>query len=295
MYRRQQRIRKVVKENDFELIVSFGVRCNLDVIQACSGMDVKTVLCERNDPVYDPASKLMRLRRKLSYRNADGFVFQTEKIKSFFEESIQRRAVVIPNFIEKKVPEEELNVERRNSFVTCARLDNNQKNQVALIHTFAEFNKINESFKLEFFGDGPDRKLYESLIKELEMEEKIILHGRINDPMNEVKKCKYFVFSSKYEGMPNALIEAMAYGMPCIATDCSGGGARALINDGENGLLIPYNDNKALLDAMVKLSADEELCAKLKKNAYNINKELEMQGIIDKWESFFEMLLDKDN
>lgn len=287
IYKRQQRIRKVLLENEFDLVVSFGVRYNLDVIQACRGIKVKTVLCERNDPYNDPASKLLRIRRKISYKKANAFVFQTEDIKNFFEDSIRKRAAVIPNFIEKRVLKEELCSEKRNSFVTCARLDDNQKNQTALIKAFYEFSKTNESYKLEFYGDGPDRKKYEQLIAELNMQDKIILHGRINNPMSEVKKCKFFVFSSKYEGMPNALIEAMAYGMPCIATDCSGGGVRALIENGVNGIIVPYGDQDALLSEMIRLSKDESLGARLGENAYEINDKLEMQNIISMWENFF--------
>lgn len=286
--KRQQRIRESVKKSGCNLLVSFGVGYNVDVIQACHFMNIKIILCERSDPIHHPDSKLLRIRRKIFYRRADAFVFQTKEIKKFFSKAIQARAIVIPNFIEKRVPEENLNIEKRNSFVTCSRLDNKSKNHLLLISAFYKFNKINSNYKLEFYGDGPDRAQYEQLIKELGMYDNIILHGRIDNPMEEAKKCKFFILSSKYEGMPNALIEALAYGMPCIAADCSGGAVRELINNEENGLIVPYNDEKSLLEAMLRLAADDELADSLAKEAYKINDTLEMGRIVDIWEHFLE-------
>lgn len=287
VHKRQMRIRKVLKENDFDLVVSFGVKFNLDVAQACIGLNVKRILCERNDPVYDPSSRALRLRRDLIYPTANAFVFQTEQIRNFFSKGIQRRSVVIPNFIEEAVETVHMEVVKRNSFATCARLDDNQKNQSGLIRAFAQFNQKHPGYKLEFFGDGPDRGKYEKLISELKLEDTVILHGRVSSPMKEIEKCRYFVLSSKYEGMPNALIEAMAYGMPCISTDCGGGGAKALIRDGINGLLVPYDDADAMASAMGRFVTEPDFARGLGEQAYKINETLEMSGIIDQWEALF--------
>lgn len=293
VFKRQMRIREVLKNNSVDLLVSFGVKFNLDVAQACIGLNLKRILCERNDPVYDPASRILRLRRDLIYPTADAFVFQTEQIKAFFSKDIQQRSVVIPNFIEKTVDPEHIKVARRDSFATCARLDDNQKNQSGLIRAFAKFSAKYPGYKLEFFGDGPDRAKYEALIAQLNLEDSVILHGRVSDPMREIEKCRFFVLSSKYEGMPNALIEAMAYGIPCISTDCGGGGAKALIQNGVNGLLVPYDDADAMANAMAKLAADPEFAEKIGKQAYLINDTLEMNGIIDQWESLFLRMVKK--
>lgn len=161
--KREKRIRKVIKEGNFDIVVSFGVKFNIDVAEACLLTKTKLVLCERNDPINDPTSKILRLRRKIIYNRADGFVFQTNKIKNFFSKKIQSRSLIIPNFIHDYVNKNNLTVDKRMSFATCARLDDNQKNHTALINAFAKFCEGSfEKYYLEFYGDGPDKYKYKN-------------------------------------------------------------------------------------------------------------------------------------
>ena len=92
-----------------------------------------------------------------------------------------------------------------------------------------------------------------------------------------------FVSSSDFEGMSNSMLEAMAIGLPCVCTDCPAGGARAVIEDGKNGLLVPVNDAIALSDAMKRVASDTIFAEKLSKNASNIRKNQSVEKIIDKW------------
>lgn len=284
---RQNKIKTIIANNCFDLVVSFGSKFNIDVSEACRSIKTKLILCERNDPINDPKSKLLRIRRSISYKWADGFVFQTEEIKNFFSSSIQNRSTVIPNFIDEKISETYLNIRKRKSFVTCARLDDNQKNQTGVIKAFSEFCKQNTDYFLEFYGDGPDLDKYRELVHVLKIENRVIFHGYISNPMKEAVHCRFFVFTSKYEGMPNALIEAMSYGMTCIATDCSGGGAKYLINNEYNGILVNYGDEVELLSVMNRVAKDETFSTKLGKNAFEINDRLEKNKIIDMWENYF--------
>lgn len=281
-------INEVVRKNNFDLVVSFGSKYNIDMATALMFSKTPLILCERNDPFHDPKRKLLRMRRAMFYPFAKGFVFQTEEIKNFFSKSIQKRSFVITNFIEKKVSECCAEKERRKVIATSARLDDNQKNQKMLIHAFAEFSKVNDKYTLEFYGDGPDRKKYEVLIKSLGMTEKIKLMGRVDNPMEHIKTADIFVLPSRYEGMPNALIEAMSLGLPCIATDCGGGGSAALIKNGVNGILIPVKDRDKLVAAFHQLSLDSKLKVRLGKEAFRINETLEISKVIDMWESAFE-------
>ena len=92
-----------------------------------------------------------------------------------------------------------------------------------------------------------------------------------------------FVSSSDFEGMSNSMLEAMALGLPCVCTDCPAGGARAVIKDGENGLLTPVGDSHALYLAMKKVAENPELAAKLSKNSVKIREEQSVDKIIKKW------------
>lgn len=281
-------IKKVVNNNRFDVVVSFGVVFNMDVALGLVGSKTKLILCERNDPVYDPRSKLQRLRRSLTYSLADGYVFQTETIKSFFSKKIQSKSIVIPNFIETTIDRTETYHPMRQAWATSARLDDNQKNQKTLIKAFSLFTKNHPNYKLEMYGDGPDRRKLEEYALECGVKSEVLFMGRVNNPMLEIRFCKGFILTSRFEGMPNALIEAMAYAMPCISTDCSGGGAKALITDEVNGLLLQNDKPETIAAAMSRLSDDDEYATKLGVNAYRINEDLSIDKIINTWTAYFD-------
>lgn len=279
---------KLFAENRFDLVVSFGCKYNLDSVLAMFGiMETKLILCERNDPVFDPQSRLLRLRRKIFYEFADGFVFQTDTIKSFFSERIQKKSTVIPNFVTNSPGYYYDPSNTDDIFATCGRLDNYQKDQITLIRVFAEFLKTHPKYKLEFYGSGPDAQKYFDLVNELNIKDNVFFHGYVKNPISKMTNAKFFIFPSKFEGMPNALIEALSFGIPCISTDCSGGGARYLIQDGKNGLLIPFCDEKALLSAMNSFADDYESAILLGKEGLKINEELKKDKIVQLWKKYF--------
>lgn len=283
--KRQKMIKQIILSEGYDVVVSFGVKFNLDVMEALKNTNVPVVLCERNDPVSDPARKSLRIRRKLIYKKATGFVFQTERIADFFGEKIKSRAAVIPNFIEKKYEKADHEAAENNIVIT-ARLSEKQKNISMLLRAFNRFSKGND-YKLYIVGDGPDEAMYREYIKENSLEDRVILTGR-QKVMPYLMNAKFFVLSSYYEGMPNSLIEALAVGLPCISTDCSGGGAAALIKDGENGILIPSNDEDAMVDAMTRMAGDAELRVRLANEAYKINETLEFNKIMSMWINYIE-------
>lgn len=287
-------IKNIVRNNKFDLIVSFGVIFNVAVAEACKKENVKLILCERNDPVFDPHSKLLRVRRTISYKRGDGFVFQTKVIKNFFPKRIQEKAKVIPNFIEATIEEEKRYNPSRNVFATSARLDDRQKDQSTMIKAFKKFHDNHEDYVLEFYGDGPDKEKLEGLAKQLNIGESVVFKGKVDNPMEYIRNTKAFVLTSVYEGMPNSLIEALAYGMPCIASDCGGGGARTLIDNYENGILFSVGDVNALATAMEKICDDDQFTNKISLNALKVNETLEKYKIMSEWNAYFQKVIRGD-
>lgn len=292
--KRIKRIRKVIQENHFDLVVSFGVKFNLDVVDAIKRTKTKLILCERNDPSHDPKSNLLRIRRKLIYNRADGFVFQTKKIQSFFSKEIQKKSIIIPNFIEKHPTNIETYNPIKKTFATSARLDIRQKDQVTLIKAFEMFNKIYPEYKLEIYGDGADRKVLEELSAKLNLKDKIIFYGRVDNPIEKIKNSEAFILTSIYEGMPNSLMEAMSIGMPCISTKCGGGGPQQLIQDKENGILVEIGNKQQIVDAMIKICEDKSYAQNLGRNAYKINEQLNIEKIVKIWKQYFKQVAMKD-
>ena len=140
---RQNKIRSIVNAEKYDVVISFGAVSNLDVREALRFSKTPVILCERNDPVNDPARKLLRLRRALIYKKASGFVFQTERIADFFGEKIKSRSVVIPNFIERKYDKADHEAAENNIVIT-ARLSEKQKNISMLLRAFKRFSKDND-------------------------------------------------------------------------------------------------------------------------------------------------------
>jgi glycosyltransferase involved in cell wall biosynthesis len=123
-----------------------------------------------------------------------------------------------------------------------------------------------------------------TLVSELGLKDRVVFAGFCNNVIGEIAKARLFLFTSNYEGMPNALMEAMSVGLPCISVDCDGGAAKYLIKDSINGILINKNDIDALEKQMRRLLDDELFSQRLADNARRINEDLSPDNIYSKWE-----------
>ncbi len=290
IFRRLSNIRKMVCEISPDVIVSFGYVCNVNSISSLFNVKIPLIVCERNDPKFDPRKFMQKFSRWILYRFASGYVFQTERIKKYFDKSIQKRAVVIPNpIIDTGI---RWNIDKcKKSIITVARLDDFQKDQVVMFKAFKEFSKTNPEYTLDVYGDGPDKQTYISIIHELEMEGKIILHGKSANPLQEVQNSEIFLLTSKFEGMPNALMEALSIGIPSVSTDCGGGGAAELCNMVDAGIIVPVGDITAISTALDDLSHDDEKKSRFSNNSVRINNVLSKDVVTVKWENFLQTFL----
>lgn len=282
-------IKRFIKKYDPTVVVPFLVHQCFYGVLACVGTKYPVIVCERNDPniisgKYRPffQSKL----RDLIFSLADGAVFQTDNAKRFFSKAIQEKGCVILNPLKTdKLPETFCGT-REKCIVNVGRLTE-QKNQKLLIRSFSLISEQFPEYVLKIYGEGPERNDLELLIKELGLENRVSLMGNVSDVTNRINKSSLFVFSSDYEGLPNALAEAMAIGLPCISTDCSPGGARMLIDDGVNGVVVPVNDAVALSKAMKELLENKEKRDMYSRNAYCIREKLFVPLIATQWEEYF--------
>ena len=156
-----------------------------------------------------------------------------------------------------------------------------------MIEAFAEVHQRHPEYRLVIYGEGPERKLLEELVKRLGLQELCQLPGATNEVLEKIYSVSLFVLPSDFEGMPNALMEAMSLGLPCISTDCPCGGPRELIRDGENGLLVPVGDKAALVTAMEKLINDRDMALRMSKKALEIRNTHSMDAICKRWLEFF--------
>jgi glycosyltransferase involved in cell wall biosynthesis len=137
------------------------------------------------------------------------------------------------------------------------------------------------------WGEGPERGNLEKLIKEKSLEGRVLLPGRTKKIHEEMAKGSLFVLSSRFEGMPNALCEAMSLGLPVISTDCPTG-PREVITHGEDGMLVPVDDVQEMARAMEDLIKDVRLREKLGEKASQKMKQYDMETISALWEKVFD-------
>lgn len=244
----------------------------------------KIVVSERNDPAS--YSKGMQwLQKKLANR-ANGYVFQTDDARKWYGESIKGNLVaVIPNAINEAFIRESYSGSKRKVIVGAGRLKK-QKNFSLLIRAFAIIAKQFPEYYLEIYGEGEKRNELEEQIKAEKMESHILLKGYTSNLGDSIRDAELFVLSSDYEGMPNALMEAMAIGIPCISTDCPCGGPRFLIQNGVNGILVPVGDAEKMAEAMSELLSDEEKRNNIGKEAAKVQERLAPEKIYKQWEEF---------
>ena len=246
------KIREVLKKINADVVLSMPEEIGIYVIGALLGTKIPVVVSERNNPEIMPYNKISRILRVLLYPYANGLIFQSRGAMNFFPNRIRKKGIILPNPLNLEKLPEPYNKERKKVIVSVGRLEK-QKNFQLLINAYDLFWRNNQEYSLTIYGEGCLRKDLEALIKTKNSGKTIFLPGRDENVLEKIKNASMFVLSSDFEGVPNALIEAMAMGIPSISTDCEPGGAAMLIENNKNGLLVPVRDKNALAEAMQKM------------------------------------------
>lgn len=250
----------------------------------------RVIAAERVDPSIYPEKLAEKLRKYA--RKADGYVFQTEEEMLWYGSSVQHcHPIVIPNAINESFIRPRYENKKRRTIASAGRL-NAQKNYPLLIRAFSMIADEYPDLTLTIYGEGEERTELEELSKSLGLKDRVFLPGNIESIAEEMEKNLLFVLSSDYEGMPNALIEAMALGLPCISTDCPCGGPRFLIKHEVNGLLVPINDENAMAEAIRMILSDERKAYMLSEEARKVTETLSPVKIYDRWEKY---ILERNN
>lgn len=286
---RSMNLRKVFFHNKPDVIISFTTQKNVCTIMSTIFTKSNLIISERNDPNQDPKSKLLRFLRKILYRFADGYVFQTEDAKKYFSKSIQRKSIIIPNPMNMYLPKPYVG-ERKKKIVTVARLEP-EKNIIMAIKVFQKIKDKYPEYKLYIYGEGSDRPVIEQYIQSNNLANDVYLEGFVSNVSEKIKDAAAFIFPSNYEGISNALMEALAIGIPCVSTDHPIGGAKLLIKDGYNGFLVPVEDINSMVNKLQIILSNNELSNKISNNAVNyINDNFNIDKIVNQWEKYFKKI-----
>lgn len=271
-------LRKVIKG---DYIISMLYPATEAAIIAGRITGIPVVVSERNYPKFSPPTKKGRMIRDFSFHFADYIVFQTHEARDYFPRDIRRKGTVIPNPIRQDLPER-FTGERQKKIAVVGRLEK-QKNHPMMLRTFKEFLKDHPDYELHIYSRGPLLEELQDYARELGIADKVFFEGFVENVNAIINDFAMYVSTSDYEGISNAMLEALAMGMPSICTDCPVGGAGEAIKSGQNGILIPVGDEKALLESMKKIAEDPEFAEAIGKEAAKIKERYRIDKVARRW------------
>ncbi|MDE6389693.1 MAG: glycosyltransferase [Lachnospiraceae bacterium] len=274
---RLRRMRRYYAENKDCQIWAFSVMGAVFSVIAAWRQKHFFLVSERNDPNQYEHKRI----RNLAYRFANVIVCQTPDAVGQFPRRIGRKAVVIPNPVDigQLQPYEG---ERDKRIVAVGRLEP-QKNHKLLLHAFAEFVKNHEEYTLEIYGKGELEEELKELTRTLAIERYVRLRGFSGKVKEEINNAAMYVLSSDYEGISNSMLEAIAMGIPVIATDCPIGGSSMYIKDGVNGLLVPVGEAEPMTAAMKRIADDRRLGESLGREGRKLREQNRVEQIADRF------------
>lgn len=272
------KIRTYICREKPQVCVVFTRYISTVVLLALQGSNQKVFVSERNDPQHGKQYfGESFIRNKLwSGKHCRGVIFQTNYARKCYSTSVQNKSVIIGNPIEVKAYRKKAS----RKIVSVGRLTG-QKNHELLIRAFKEISAKYSDLQLVIYGEGLLREKLETLIQELGLTEKVLLPGNVINVHEQIADAMIFVFPSLYEGMPNALLEAMIIGIPCIVSDING--IQEILVDGENGILFRSGCKEDLVRKMEQVINDETMRRTLSTNAAKIKSKYLQENIMNQW------------
>lgn len=298
-------LRKILLQEKPDVLLSFCVKANYRAMMAATGTGIPVIVSVRNNPKIDYVGTSKSIMNKLFLNKAAGCVFQTEEAQEFFDEVLQKKSVIICNPVNEKYLKATRKVSEKK--IVCVGRLVAQKNQMLLVNAFEKILEKYPDYHLYLYGDGSDDECKEELLQYVEVKTVTLQAEDIEGVKKDISKklknhvhfmglsstlewdmadAAMFVLPSNYEGMPNALMEAMALGLPVISTDCPCGGSRYWIEPGVTGQLVPVKDVEAMVMAMEFYIQNPAKAEKMGAGARERLQEATVEKIFEQWKSY---------
>ena len=282
---RVQALRAAFRRTRPDVVVSFLNTVNVLVLLATAGGRIPVIVSERNDPGLKPLPRAWRWLRNRVYGRARAIVVQTRRTAEWFPPRLRQRMVVIPNAValpDRPAPPRTAPA-RGGTVLAVGRLEH-QKGFDLLVRAFAQAARQHAGWRLAIAGEGSQRAALEAQAAAGGIADRVRLLGRQADIWSVYAAADVFALPSRFEGFPNALIEAMAAGLPVVAADCPTG-PREIVRDERDGLLIPTEDENALGRALSRLMGDADLRARLAAGAVSVVDRFRPDAIQRRWDT----------
>lgn len=299
--RRVRALRRVIRERRPDVVVAMGGTANVLLALASAGLKHGVYIgSERIYPPRMPMGRFWEVQRRYLYRWLTAVVVQTEKVRQWVRQNTRARQVdLIPNPLQYPLPTAEPRLAvhsvvppQRQILLGAGRLDH-QKGFDLLLQAFASVSAAHPDWHLVILGEGDMRSSLELLRGRLRLDERVSLPGRAGNLAEWYENSHLFVLSSRYEGFPNVLLEAMAYGLPSVSFDCDTGPAD-VVRHGVDGLLVPPENVEALAEALATLMTDEPMRLSLAQRATEVRERFSLPCVASQWEGLFERYLGRE-
>lgn len=278
-------LRNHIKNDRPNVVIAFMLEVYCVTLASLIGVSVPVISSERIDPHFFGRAK--GLLRWLLLRRTTHLVVQTVRIKDFYSAKLQSRTTIIPNPVTDKVFSLTPTLKQKR-IIAVGRLAY-QKNYPMMFRAFAKVHHDFPDWQLVVYGNGPQKDEIRGVIERLGMEGHIILAGKSDHVVEEMNKSSLFVMSSDYEGMSNALLEAVCVGLPVISTDVSG--ARDLITEGVNGYIVPVGNERALTLALSSMLSSPEKMDEMGRQSKALAPRFREEQIVGQWEELIKKVV----
>ena len=284
-------IRKICKEKNIDVLVSFMREPNIRALIATIGIATKNVISVRSDPKKEYVGFAGKIVAKYLLPHADGAVFQTQEARGWFDLKLQKKSKVIYNIVDNRFFDAEY---YGDGYIISVGRIMPVKNHAMLIRAF---QKVHEEFpeeRLYIYGSNENDAQIRSLIEQLNLTECVFLPGKCTNVEEVLSRAKLFVLSSNQEGMPNALMEAMAVGVPSSSTDCPCGGPRELFGEDLKDMLVPVENSDFLAEKMIAIVSDKKTRLKLGLQMKNRAERFRTEIIGQEWMEYVTNVCEKE-
>ncbi len=287
--KRLRSFRQAFKSIESNITISFGDRTNVLVLLSLLGSKNPIIISERSNPLLQPIGRGWAIARELLYSKAKRLVIQTQEAAELYSNKIQKNIAIVPNPINlpKRFDRREMlgcqEAKRQKRIIAMGRLTY-EKGFDLLIEAFSKIALKHPDWVLEIWGKGPLESDLSKKICNLGVQKRIFLCGQTSQPFEMLRQADLFVLSSRWEGFPNVLLEAMACGLPVISFDCPFGPSQ-IVRVGLDGVLVSRGDIVALAEAMDRLMQNDNLRSDLARNAQEVTERYGLVKVMDMWEA----------
>ena len=278
---RIRHVRTAIRASGADTILSVVGSMNVLTILAAFWLGKRVIISERNDPARQSLGRVWDALRRLLYRRADLVIANSRAALATMSSYVPPRKLLwLPNPLRRAGEASRQLAPRKPFFLAAGRLDG-QKAYDVLLEAFAQVAREPDNVELVILGNGPLRQELEGRAAELRISSRVIFMGRVDDPFPFYRAAIAFVHPARFEGMPNAVLEAMSEGLPPIVSDAQEG-LRGIVDDGKSGLVVPVGSGGALSGAMSRLMNEPQLRAQLSLDARQ-SVEATLSGALDNW------------